>query len=94
MKVLLVGELSWSYVVGSSTKKVQNKIFDELKKKQCDVHFFEISPKDSLIKKLLTKIIINKNNLMTGGLLRLWIKISNGEYDIVHLLILRNYQNI
>ena len=28
---------------------------------------------------------------MTGGLLRLWIKISNGEYDIVHLLILRNY---
>ncbi len=91
MKILLIGELSWSYVVGSSTQKVQKSIFEELKKANHNVHFYELLSNDTLAKKLFGKISVSENNIITGGLFRLWLKIIKEKFEIVHLLVLRNY---
>jgi glycosyltransferase involved in cell wall biosynthesis len=91
MKILLIGELSWSYVVGSSTQKVQKNIFEELKRSNHNVHFYELIPEDSVTRKLFGKISVSENNVITGGLFRLWLKIIEENFEIVHLLVLRNY---
>jgi glycosyltransferase involved in cell wall biosynthesis len=91
MKLLLIGELSWSYVVGSSTQKVQRNIFEELKKNKYDVTFYEITPSDSFVDRLFKKIKFSEDKVITGGVIRIWFRILKSEYEIVHLLVLRNY---
>lgn len=90
MKILLIGEYSWSYVVGSSTQKVQINIFEELKRNDSDVSFFEINPHDSLFKKLFGKISVSEKGIINGGLFRFWFS-GLTDFEIVHLLSLRNY---
>lgn len=90
MKILLIGEYSWSYVVGSSTQKVQRNIFEQVKRNNSDVSFFEINPHDSLFKKLFRKISISEKGMINGGLFRFWFS-GLTDFEIVHLLSLRNY---
>lgn len=90
MKILLIGEYSWSYVVGSSTQKVQRNIFEELKRNNVDVQFFETSQHDSLFRKLFSKITVTENGILNGGVFRLLFR-SLARYEIVHFLSLRNY---